>query len=131
MAQQRVCVVMGLQPSPFAFIHRRTGTVYVFHPNVGAFVAKVDQHPPFAYIDVASLEPWETVDNPPPGPELGDSQLQLPAAVAGLPGSPSENRRSPYYGHSETWRSIRPWSDNYGLLRGSMQRSAARRDASA
>ena len=26
MAQQRVCVVLGLQPSPFAFIHRRTGT---------------------------------------------------------------------------------------------------------
>ena len=85
MAQQRVCVVLGLQPSPFAFIHRRTGTLYVFHPNVGAFVAEVDQQPPFAYIDVAALEPWETDENPLPGPELGDLQLQLPAAIAGLP----------------------------------------------
>ena len=43
MSQQVVCVVLGLQPSPFAFIHRRTGTFYVFHPNVGTFVAEVNQ----------------------------------------------------------------------------------------
>ena len=98
MAQQRVCVVLGLQPSPFAFIHRRTGTFYVFHPNVGAFAAKIDQHAPLAYIDAAALEPWETDDNPLPGPELVDSQLQLPAVIGELPESPTENRWLPYYG---------------------------------
>ena len=68
MAQQRVCVMLGLQPSPFTFIHRRTSTFYVFHLNVGAFVAEIDQQAPFAYIDAAALEPWETDDNPLLGP---------------------------------------------------------------
>ena len=122
--EQRVQTVQGLLPSEFAFIHRRTGTHYVYNPDVALFIADVAQaETPFAYIDLVTPEPWEETGHNVPGPQLNDCQLLLPRTVDEYPGNASVNRRTPYYGHSELWRLARPWPPNYVILRGQMARS--------
>ena len=122
--EQRVQTVRGLLPSEFAFIHRRTGTHYVYNPDVALFIADVAQtETPFAYIDLVTPEPWEETGHSVPGPQLNDCQLLLPQTVDEYPGNASINRRTPYYGHSELWRLARPWPPNYVILRGQMARS--------
>jgi hypothetical protein len=71
--EQRVQTVQGLHPSEFAFIHRRTGTHYVYNPEVALFIADVvSDETPFAYVDMATPEPWEEAGHNVPGPQLND-----------------------------------------------------------
>jgi hypothetical protein len=124
---QRVHRVPGLFPSEFAFIHRRTGTHYIYNPELALFIADVPQNDTtvFAYIDMATLEPWEEAGNGFPGPPLSDLQLLLPTNVAGYPATESMNRQTPIYGHSEVWSTIRVWPPGYRVLRSQMARSAS------
>ena len=123
--EQRVQTVQGLLPSEHAFIHRRTGTHYIYNPEVALFIADVPaEKTPFAYVDMATPEPWEEANHAVPGPQLNDCQLLLPRTVEEYPGNASVNRRTPYYGHSEQWRLARPWPPNYTILRGQMSRAS-------
>ena len=123
--EQRVQTVEGLLPSEHAFIHRRTGTHYIYNPEVALFIADVPaEETPFAYVDMATPEPWEEANHAVPGPQLNDCQLLLPRTVEEYPGNASVNRRTPYYGHSEQWRLARPWPPNYTILRGQMSRAS-------
>jgi hypothetical protein len=127
---QRVHRVPGLFPSEFAFIHRRTGTHYVYNPELALFIADVPQNDTtlFAYVDMATLEPWEEAGSRVPGPPLSDLQLLLPTDVAGYPATESMNRQTPFYGHSEVWSTIRAWPPGYRVLRNQMARSGLRID---
>ena len=124
---QRVHRVRGLFPSEFAFIHRRTGTHYIYNPELALFIADVPQDDTtlFVYIDMATLEPWEEAGNRVPGPPLSDLQLLLPTDLAGYPATESMNRQTPFYGHSEVWSTIRAWPPGYKVLRSQMARSAS------
>ena len=128
--EQRICRMGGLQPSEYAFLRRRTGTLYVLDPNVALFVAKVSTwQSPFAYLVEDEPEPWEDADNAVPGPPLLDEQLVLPSSVDGFTSDAAADRRSPVYGLSTAWSIVHPWLIIYRLLRDSMQQSAARRQA--
>ena len=131
-SEQRVCRVLGLQPSEYAFIHVRTGTHYVLDPSVALFAADMANWlSPFAYLGVDELEPWKDAEHVVPGPPLLKEQRALPPSVNGYPENASGDRRTPLYGHSEVWSSLRPWPLHYHMLRESMRQSSAQKQKAA